>query len=344
MNQAIQTSRKARVAINGFGRIGREIARQICSSRNNGLELVAINTLSRIDLSVHLLRYDSIYGVLPLSVDTTDCQLVINGGPVFFFEQENPAMLPWADLDIDIVIECAGLGDKSRSHLKAGASSVIVAGSTQNPDITICMGVNHGRFESGNHRFICGASCTATMVAPVIALLDDAFGVEQAMVTFIHSYTSEQNLLDSHASDPRRTRSATQNIIPTSTSAIAHLTTMFPWLAGKIDGLALRVPTPLVHMADLVLKVKKKSNSKEVLLQILEKAAQSSMKNILAVNYEPLVSYDFRGRSHSCIVDAEFSEVSGNMIKLVVWHDNEHGYSSRIIALAQYIADIYKKM
>ena len=343
MNQAMQTARPARVAINGLGRIGREIARQICSSGNNGLELVAVNTLSRIELSAHLLKHDSMYGVFPLSVDTADRQLVINGRPVFYFEQENPAMLPWADLDIDIVIECAGLGDKSRSHLKAGATSVIVAGSTQIPDITICMGVNHGRFEPGNHRFICGASCTANMVAPTLSVLDDAFVIEQAMVSFIHSYTSEQNLLDSHAPDLRRARSATQNIIPTSTSAIAHLIEIFPWLTGKIDGLALRVPTPLVHMADLVMKVKKRSN-KEVLLQILEEAAQSNMKNILAVNHEPLVSFDFRGRSHSCIVDAEFSGVSENMIKLVIWHDNEHGYSSRIIALAQYIADIYKKM
>jgi len=343
MKHTMQPARPARVAINGLGRIGREIARQICSNGNCGLELVAINTLCHIELCAYLLKYDSMYGILPLSVETADRQLVINGRPVDYFEQERPAMLPLADLDIDIVIECAGLGDKSRSHLKAGASSVIVAGSTQNPDITICMGVNHDRFESGNHRFICGASCTANMVAPVITVLDDAFGVEQVMVTFIHSYTSEQNLLDSYAPDPRRARSATRNIIPTSTSAIAHLTAVFPWLAGKIDGLALRVPTPLVHMADLVVKVKKKSN-KKVLLQILEEAAQSTMKNILAVNHEPLVSSDFRGRSHSCIVDAEFSGVSENMIKLVIWHDNEHGYSSRIIALAQYIADIYKKM
>ena len=333
----------ARIAINGFGRIGRQIARQLSSKDNGCLELVAVNSLGRIEESAHLLKYDSLYGKLSIPVKTSEDQLIINGRPVHYFKQENPALLPWAELSIDIVIECAGLDNKSRGHLEAGAFMVIVAGSAPNPDITICMGVNHDRFEPSNHQFISGASCTANMVAPVLSVLDDAFVIEQAMLSFIHSYTSEQNLLDSYSPDPRRARSATQNIIPTSTSAIAHLIEIFPWLTGKIDGLALRVPTPLVHMADLVVKVKKKSN-KEVLLHLLEEAAQDNMKNILAVNHEPLVSSDFRGRSHSCIVDAEFSEVSGSMIKLVIWHDNEHGYSSRIISLAQYIADTYKKM
>ena len=326
----------ARIAINGLGRIGRQIVRLLVSGGNEYMELVAVNTLGPIELSAHLLKHDSMYGMLSSSVEVAGRQLIISGNNIDYFEQEDPIRLPWGDLDIDIVIECAGLGEKSRGHLTAGSCRVIVAGSTQNPEITICMGVNHERLAIGNHRFICGASCTANMVAPAIKVLDDAFGVEQAMVTFIHSYTSEQQLLDSHSYDSCKVRSATRNIIPTSTSAIAHIIKVFPWLAGKIDGLALRVPTPLVHMADLVVKVREKTN-KVVLLKILEEAAQSTMKNILAVNHEPLVSSDFRGRSHSCIVDAEFSGVSENMIKLVIWHDNELGYSSRIIALAQYI-------
>lgn len=332
----MQPSRTIRVAINGLGRIGRQIVRFLTAAGNEDLELVAVNTLGRIELSAHLLKYDSLYGKLPSSVEVAERRMVINGGSVDYFEREDPAALPWKDLGIDIVIECAGLGEKSRGHLGAGAGMVVVAGSARQPDITICMGVNHDRFEPGKHRFICGASCTANMVAPAINVLNETFGVEQTMVTFIHSYTGEQNLLDSHASEPRRARSATRNIIPTATSGIGHLVAVFPWLAGRIDGCALRVPTPLVHMADLVLKVSRRDD-KERLLQVLDEAARGVMKNILAVNYDPLVSSDFRGRRHSCIVDADFSEMIENTIKLVIWHDNESSYCCRIVDLVKYL-------
>lgn len=325
--------RAARVAINGLGRIGRHIARLMMEGSHGPLELVAVNTLERIELAAHLLRYDSLYGRTSLHIEATDQHLVINGKQVRYFQQADPAQLPWADLAVDIVIECAGLGDKSRGHLEAGATRVIVAGSAPHPDITICMGVNQDMFAPERHHFLCGASCTATMAAPVVKVMDDAFGVEQVMMTFIHSYTNEQNLLDSEHPDLRKARAATRNIIPTSTSAVAHLSAIFPGLAGKIDGLALRVPTPLVHMADLVLKVKRKADTKR-LLQVLEETATGPLRNILTVSYEPLVSADFRGWGHSSIVDAEFSGMKGDIARLVIWHDNEHGYCSRIVELA----------
>ncbi len=326
-----------RLAINGFGRIGRQIAREICSHRNHNLSLVAVNSLCRIEQSAHLLKYDSMYGISPLSVKTVGQRLVVNDVAVEYIEQEEPALLPWRDLGVDMVIECAGLGDRSRDHLAAGASRVIVAGSAGHPDITICMGVNHHRFEPARHRFVCGASCTANLIAPVIAVIDEAFGLEQAMVTFLHSYTSNQNLLDSVGGDLRQARSATRSIIPVATSAITHLASIFPALAGRIDGLALRVPSPLVHMADLVIKARRTA-TRESVLDVLEHASRGAMENILAVSDEPLVSCDFRGRSHSSIVDAEFSTVCDGMIKLVVWHDNEYGYSRRIVDLAGFVA------
>lgn len=326
-----------RVGINGLGRIGRQLVRQIASQPEAGLELVAVNTLGGIELSRHLLQHDSLYGEAELTVEKASGRLIINGSSATYHEQENPEAIPWADQGIDLVIECAGLSERSRGHLVAKAPMVLVAGSALNPDITICMGVNHADFVPARHRFVCGASCTANLVAPAISVLDKVFGVEQVLVTFIHSYTGEQHLLDSGHLDPRRARSATKNIIPVSTSAIAHLAAVFPDLADRIAGLSLRVPTPLGHLADLVLKTEKEC-SKEGLLASLEEAAHGAMKDILTVSHVPLVSTDFRGWRHSCIVDAEFASVAGKMVKLLIWQDNEYGYCSQIMALARYLA------
>ncbi len=327
-----------RVAINGFGRIGRQLARHIFSRNSETLALVAINTLGSAAQSAHLFQYDSIYGRCPCPVEADgERALIIAGKRVQCFEQEDPAKLCWGDLGIDLVIECTGKhAERGRTHLEAGAARVIVAGSARQADITICMGVNHDRFDPLRHQDICGGSCTANSLAPLVKVLDGAFAIEWGMVTFLHSYTKEQSLLDAPHPDLRRRRSATQSIIPTSTSAIEQLGTIFPALRGKIDGLALRVPTPVVHVIDFVAKMKRKEDKKG-LLQVLEEGARGAMENILAVSHEPLVSADLRGNGHSCVIDAEFSGFHGDLLRILAWHDNEYAYSARILELAEYV-------
>lgn len=327
-----------RVAINGFGRIGRQLARHILLKNSETLTLVAVNTLGSAAQSAHLFQYDSIYGRCPCTVEADgESALIIAGQRVLYFEQEDPARLCWGDLGIDLVIECTGKhAERGWVHLEAGAARVIVAGSAGNADITVCMGVNHERFDPQRHRVVCGGSCTANSLAPLVKILEEAFSIEWGMVTFLHSYTKEQSLLDAPHPDLRRRRAATQSIIPTSTSAIGQIGTMFPSLCGKIDGLALRVPTPVVHAVDFVVKVKRQGD-KEELLRVLENARQGAMKNILAVSHEPLVSVDLRGSRHSCVVDGEFSGVYGDLLRILAWHDNEHAYSARIFELAEYV-------
>lgn len=327
-----------RVAINGFGRIGRQLARHIFSRNSETLALVAINTLGSAAQSVHLFKYDSLAGRSPWPVEAEgEHTLVIGDQRVWYFQEEDPAKLCWGDLGIDLVIECTGKhAESSQSHLEAGASRVIVAGSASRVDITICMGVNQHSFDPLRHQVICGGSCTANSLSPLLKVLDAAFAIEWGMVTFLHSYTKEQSLRDAVHPDLRRRRAAIQSIIPTSTSAIGQIAKVLPTLCGKIDGLALRVPTPVVHAVDFVAKTKRKEEKKR-LLQVLEEAAQGSMKNILAVCHEPLVSVDFRGNGHSCVVDAEFSGFHGELLRILAWHDNEYAYSARIFELAEYI-------
>lgn len=329
---------QVRVAINGFGRIGRQLARHIFSRHSETLALVAINTLGSAAQSAHLFQYDSISGrsLLPVEADGEKA-LVIAGRRVSYFEQEDPAKLCWGELGIDLVIECTGKhAERGRVHLEAGAGRVIVAGSARQADITVCMGVNHEGFDPSRHRIICGGSCTANSLAPLVKILDESLTIEWGMVTFLHSYTKEQSLLDDAHPDLRRRRSATRSIIPTTTSAIEQLGAVFPALCGKIGGLALRVPTPVVHAVDFVAKLQRKED-KEGLLHLLEKGARGSMKNILAVSREPLVSTDLRGSGHSCIVDAEFSGFHGDLLRILAWHDNECAYCARICELADYI-------
>lgn len=327
-----------RVAINGFGRIGRQLARHILLKNSETLALVAINTLGSAAQSAHLFQYDSIYGRCPCPVEADgESALIIAGQRVSYFQQEDPAKLRWGDLGIDLVIECTGRhAERGQVHLESGADRVIVAGSAGNADITVCMGVNHEGFDPLRHRVVCGGSCTANSLAPLVKILDEAFAIEWGMVTFLHSYTKEQSLLDAPYPDLRRRRAATQSIIPTSTSAIAQIGTMFPALRGKIDGLALRVPTPVVHAVDFVVKVKRRED-KEGLLRVLENGGQGALKNILAVSREPLVSVDLRGSDHSCVVDGEFSGFYGELLRILAWHDNEHAYSARIFELAEYV-------
>jgi len=327
-----------RVAINGFGRIGRQLVRHILLKNSETLALAAINTLGSAAQSAHLFRYDSIYGRCPCTVEADgESALIIAGQRVSYFQQEDPANLRWGDLGIDLVIECTGRhAERGQAHLESGADRVIVAGSAGNADITVCMGVNHEGFDPLRHRVVCGGSCTANSLAPLVKILDEAFAIEWGMVTFLHSYTKEQSLLDAPYPDLRRRRAATQSIIPTATSAIAQIGTMFPALRGKIDGLALRVPTPVVHAVDFVVKVKRRED-KEGLLRVLENGRQGDLKNILAVSREPLVSVDLRGSDHSCVVDGEFSGFCGGLLRILAWHDNEHAYSARICELAEYV-------
>ncbi|MFZ5774565.1 MAG: type I glyceraldehyde-3-phosphate dehydrogenase [Thermodesulfobacteriota bacterium] len=328
---------RARIAINGFGRIGRQLARRLfCSGEPSALDLVAINTLSPIEESAHLLKHDSLWGPLPVPVEVAGGRLVIDKSPVRYFSEQSPARLPWRKLGVDLVLDCCGNSLGSREHLRAGAKRVIVAGTAADADVTLCMGVNHHLFEPALHRLVCGASCTANMAAPAILVLERAFGIRQMMATFIHSYTSEQSLLDAPHPDPRRSRAIAGNIIPSATSAVQHLEALFPSLAGRMAGLALRVPTPVVHLADLVVKVGRPGD-RAALLQAFEEAAQGPLAPVLQVNHDPLVSCDFRGKSHSCIIDAAFSHMHGEMVKLLIWHDNEHAYACRILELAAWV-------
>ncbi len=333
--------RRIKIAINGLGRIGREIARRIITLDTNtrGLELIAINTIDPLEASAFLLERDTLYGKFPIQAIPMDGELILNGRKIRMFHIEDPALLPWKDLDIDLVIECAGIGQKAWGHLEAGAARVIVAGSIPNPDITVSMGVNHQEINPDMHRMICGASCTTAMIAPALKVLDNKFGVEKAMVTFVHSYTNDQALLDSCRADLRRARSATQNLIPTTTSAIRHLSEIFPHLQGKIDGTAIRVPTPIVHMAHLIVQLHEKIEKNDLLDAMME-ASKGPMKDILAINHDPLVSTDFKGESHSCIVDMGLSTTFKDMARILIWHDNEYGYCSRLLELIEYVASL----
>ncbi len=331
-----------RIAINGFGRIGRQVARILLSRPAGPLELAAINTLEDIDTSAHLLQYDTTHGVFPGRVEAGTDHLVINGRAIPFSRHRQPKHLEWGQGGIDLVLECSGvLKNDAHLHIRAGARQVIVACSTDHADITICMGINQGLYDPARHRVISASNCTANCLAPLAKVLNDTFDIDHGMVTFLHSYTSDQALLDNDYGDLRRCRSATTNIIPTTTSGIGEMTKVLPQLAGRISGMALRIPSPVVHGADFTVRVKKRGGQGD-LLAAFDTAASHELQGILMVNRAPLVSSDFKGNSHSAIVDAEFCHCHGDLIKVLAWQDNEHGYSSRLVDLAGYIASVLR--
>ena len=329
-----------RVAINGFGRIGRMVLRS--AIKEKGIEIVAINDLTDAKTLAHLLKYDSVHGIFPGKVEVAGNELIINGSPIKIFAIRNPEELPWKKEKIDIVLESTGLftaREKAELHLKAGAKKVIISAPATGEDITIVMGVNHTDYDSKKHRIISNASCTTNCLAPVAKVLNDTFGIEKGLVTTVHSYTNDQNILDLPHKDLRRARAGALSMIPTSTGAAKAVSLVLPELKGKLDGMAIRVPTPNVSVIDLVAVLKKKTDAEKV-NAALKKASKGALKGILGFCEEPLVSIDFNGNPLSSIVDAGCTKVlDGNMVKVLSWYDNECGFSLRVIDLIKMIGD-----
>lgn len=329
-----------RVAINGFGRIGRMVLRAAC--RDKGIEVVAINDLTDAGTLAHLFRYDSVHGLFTGKVEHTENSLIVNGRSISIYAVKNPAELPWKKEKVDVVIESTGLftsREKAALHIEAGAKKVIISAPATNEDITIVMGVNDHLYDPGKHHIISNASCTTNCLAPVAKVLNEVFGIEKGLVTTVHSYTNDQNILDLPHKDLRRARAAAMSIIPTSTGAAKAVSLVLPELKGRLDGMAIRVPTPNVSVVDLVATLKKKTDADKV-NAALKKASKGALKGILGYCEEPLVSIDFKGNTLSSIVDAGCTKViSENMVKVISWYDNEAGFSSRVVGLLKLMAD-----
>jgi glyceraldehyde 3-phosphate dehydrogenase len=328
-----------RVAINGFGRIGRMVFR--AALKEKGIEIVAINDLTDAKTLAHLLTYDSVHGIFPAKVVAGDGELIVNGKSVKIFAIRNPEELPWKKEKIDVVLESTGIftaRDKAELHLKAGAKKVIISAPASGEDITIVMGVNHTLYDPKKHNIISNASCTTNCLAPVAKVLHEAFGIEKGLVTTVHSYTNDQNILDLPHKDLRRARAAALSMIPTTTGAAKAVSLVLPELKGKLDGMAIRVPTPNVSVVDLVASLKKKTDADSV-NAALKKASKGALKGILGYCEDPLVSIDFNGNVLSSIVDAGCTKViDGNMVKVLSWYDNEAGFSQRVVDLFKLIA------
>lgn len=329
-----------RIGINGFGRIGRNVLRAGFSSPE--LEFVAANDIADAKTLGHLLKYDSIIGNFTGTVEVKENQIIINGRTLKVLSEKDYTKLPWKDLGVDIVIESTGIkhftdGDAARQHLTNGAKKVIISAPAKQPDVTLALGVNDEIYDPAKHHVISNASCTTNCLAPVAKVLQDNFGIRKGLMTTIHSYTNDQKLLDLPHSDLRRARAAALSMIPTSTGAAKAIGLVIPALKGKMDGLAIRVPTPNVSVVDLVVDAEK-STTKEAVNAAFKEAANGKMKNILQYSEDPLVSIDFRGNPHSAIFDAPLTCVIDNMIKVMAWYDNEWAYSCRVIDLAKKIA------
>jgi len=331
----------SRVAINGFGRIGRQCLRALME-RHAEIEIVAVNDLGDAKTMAHLFRHDSNYGNYPGEVKLADGALVIDGRSVALLAERDPSKLPWKDLRVDVVIESTGFftdAAKARAHLDAGARRVIISAPAKGDDLTIVLGVNEDRYDPAAHTIISNASCTTNCLAPIVKVLLDELGIESGTMTTIHSYTNDQRILDFPHEDLRRARAAAMNIIPTSTGAAKALHLVIPEVKGKLDGFSLRVPTPTVSIVDLVVATQKAPGTKDDVNQLFRSYAGNRMKGILGVSDEPLVSMDYKGDSRSSIVDALSTMVVGKLVKVVSWYDNEWGYSCRLADVAAYVLD-----
>ncbi len=323
-----------RLAINGYGRIGRMVLRALYESgRRDQMQIVAVNDLGDAQTNAHLTRYDSAHGRFPFQVEVGDGELVVNGDSVQVLAERNPADLPWKELGVDIVLECTGLfrtRDKASAHLDAGAKKVVVsAPAGTDTDATIVYGVNHHILDA-SHRVISNASCTTNCLAPVAKVLHEAVGIEQGLMTTIHAYTNDQVLSDVYHKDLRRARSATQSMIPTKTGAAAAVGLVLPELDGRLDGFAMRVPTINVSVVDLSF-ISSRRTSVEELNGAVRAAAEGALEGVLAYTEEPLVSIDFNHHPASSVFDANLTKVSGNLVKICSWYDNEWGFSNRML-------------
>jgi glyceraldehyde 3-phosphate dehydrogenase len=328
-----------RVGINGFGRIGRNILRAALHEKE--LEFVAVNDITDAPTLAHLLKYDSILGNLADEVKTEGDTIRVAGRSVKVLAMRDPAQLPWKALGVEYVIESTGLftdAEKARAHITAGARKVIISAPAKNEDLTIVMGVNHEKYDPRTHTVISNASCTTNCLGPVAKVLQDTFGIVKGQMTTVHSYTNDQKILDLPHQDLRRARAAALSMIPTSTGAAKAIYLAIPELKGKLDGVAIRVPTPNVSLVDLTVELGKNATAAEI-NGALEEAARGKMKGILEVTHEELVSIDFRGNPHSSIVDAPMTKVvDGNLAKIFSWYDNEWGFSNRVKDLLFYMA------
>jgi glyceraldehyde 3-phosphate dehydrogenase len=328
-----------KVAINGFGRIGRCLTRLLMTT-DTDLELVAINSRADIIRDVHLFKYDSVHGRFPGTVASVGQDLIINHREVRVTRIMEPEVLPWKELGVDIVLESTGAfrdRPSNEGHLRAGAQRVILGAPGQKLDATFVYGVNHPDFDPARHRIISNASCTTNCLAPVVKVLHDSCGIEYGLMTTCHSYTMDQRLLDGSHSDLRRARAACLSMVPTSTGAARAVTEVLPELTGRLDGLSIRVPTPNVSLVDLVATVTRPTSTAEVNAAFVA-AQEGFLQGILAVSFEPLVSSDYNGECYSAVVDAELTNVmGGNLVKVMAWYDNEMGFSKRMLDLAAYV-------
>jgi glyceraldehyde 3-phosphate dehydrogenase len=326
-----------RVAINGFGRIGRLVLRSILQRYKKDLTVIAVNDMADLHTNAHLFRYDSTYGIYPGTVEAGEGMIRIDGDNIAVHNQKDPARLPWKQLGVDIVIESTGMftdGAQVKAHLDAGAKKAIITAPATHEDITVVLGVNDSQYNPRQHHIVSNASCTTNCLAPVAKVLHDTFGVERGLMTTVHAYTNDQRILDLMHKDLRRARAAATNIVPTSTGAAKAIGLVMPELKGKLHGLSLRVPTPTVSVVDLVVNLKKPASADNI-NKALKNAASGKMAGYLEYSDEPLVSSDFRGNPASAIVDGLSTVVlEEKMAKVLSWYDNEWGYSCRVADLA----------
>lgn len=334
-----------KIGINGFGRIGRMVFRK--AIMDSAVDVLAINASYPAETLAHLIKYDTVQGIFNADIKIEEDALVINGKYVKLLATRDPLQLPWKELGVDIVVEATGKFNNRQGaslHVESGAKKVIITAPSKNEDITIIMGVNEDMYNEEKHNLISNASCTTNCLAPLAKVLDEEFGIIQGMMTTIHSYTSDQNNLDNPHKDLRRARACAQSIIPTSTGAARALSKVLPQLTGKLNGLALRVPTPNVSIVDLVVDVRD-SITKDIVNDRLKKASENSLSGIMQYTEEPLVSSDFTGNSHSSIIDGLTTMVMGeHQLKVLAWYDNEWGYSCRVVDLVKFVGERLNKV
>jgi glyceraldehyde 3-phosphate dehydrogenase len=336
----VRAMSKVRIGINGFGRIGRGFVRCLAATPEV-FDLVLVNDLTDVGTLAHLLKHDSVHGRYPGSIEIRDGAIVVNGDTVKISAEKDPAAIKWRDAGVDIVIESTGVfvdKDGAAKHRAAGAKKVVISAPAKNPDVTLCMGINLDMYKPAEHHIISNASCTTNCLAPVAKVLHESFGIVSGLMTTIHSYTNDQQILDLPHRDLRRARAAALSMIPTTTGAAKALKEVLPAMAGKLDGMAIRVPTPNVSLVDLTARLERKATAHEV-NDAFRAAAAGGLKGILAVSDEPLVSCDFNDDRHSATVDAPLTIATGDLVKVMAWYDNEMGYSQRLLDLAKFVAE-----
>lgn len=331
-----------KIGINGFGRIGRNVFKVLVDKYKSDIEVVGINDLTDPKTLAHLLKYDSLYGKFNGIVEATENSIIVNGKEIRIFAERDPKNIPWGLQGAEIVIESTGLftnAEKAKAHIEAGAKKVLISAPAKNEDITIVLGVNEEKYNPQAHHIISNASCTTNCLAPFAKVLDREFGIVKGLMTTVHSYTNDQKILDAPHSDLRRARAAAEAMIPTTTGAAKAVALVLPQLKGKLNGMAVRVPTPTVSMTDLVCELSKPATAEEI-NAAFKNAAEGELKGILGYSDEPLVSIDFRGDERSSIVDGlSTMAIEGSLVKVVSWYDNEWGYSNRLADLTKYVAD-----